>query len=168
MMKPSSLRRFFFLIACALIVTLGITKADDSSNNPWGIVLSAVEPFQEKYSALPPKGKLASGAFVGYVGSRLTVRAVVSAIKISGAAYIASEVLDYTGYLRLPELSSETEEALEKVKIAAKRFVNQWRIQVRHYLNPDNIKAYIKKALETDSMTTMGLALGAFLGFLLG
>jgi len=79
-----------------------------------------------------------------------------------------SEVLDYTGYLGLPELSSETEEALEKVKIAAKRFVNQWRIQVRHYLNPDNIKAYIKKALETDSMTTMGLALGAFLGFLLG
>uniref|UniRef100_A0A7S2III9 Uncharacterized protein n=1 Tax=Helicotheca tamesis TaxID=374047 RepID=A0A7S2III9_9STRA len=168
MISPSSLRRWMFLVLCMLAVALSSTKADNVSSNPWGMVKQAVEPLQEKYIDLPPKGKFASGAFVGFAASRMTVKAVVKGMKITGAFYIASEVLDYTGFLHMPEMSEETEQALEKLMTVAKRFINEWRIKVRHYLNPDNIKVHYKKALDRDSMTTMGVTVGAFFGFLLG
>lgn len=50
---------------------------------------SLAAQLKEKYDELPPKGKFASGAFLGFAGSRFAVKSAVSIVKVAGAAFIA-------------------------------------------------------------------------------
>lgn len=50
---------------------------------------AAAASLKEKYDSLPPKGKFATGAFVGFVGAKAFVGSAVKAIKIGGAAFVA-------------------------------------------------------------------------------
>ena len=50
---------------------------------------SLVSQLKEKYDELPDKGKFATGAFAGFVGSRMAVKSAVSIVKVAGAAFIA-------------------------------------------------------------------------------
>ena len=50
---------------------------------------SAIHPLYKKYKKVPPKGKFASGAFVGFVTTKCATDATVKTAKYVGAAYIA-------------------------------------------------------------------------------
>ena len=62
-----------------------------------------------------------------------------------------------------PSLSDEQTELAESIKRKAITYANDFRTTVRRRLNPEKIKGY----MESDRMATMGVASGAFVGFLL-
>jgi hypothetical protein len=47
-----------------------------------------LKSLREKYDALPESGKFATGACIGFGGSRLAVKSAVSVVKIAGAAFV--------------------------------------------------------------------------------
>jgi hypothetical protein len=60
-------------------------------------------------------------------------------------------------------IMTERSEIFEGVKQRALSVANDFRTSIRQRLNPDMIKEFY----ESDRMATMGVATGAFLGFLL-
>eukprot|EP00428_Durinskia_dybowskii_P046548 CAMPEP_0170352310 /NCGR_PEP_ID=MMETSP0116_2-20130129/77466_1 /TAXON_ID=400756 /ORGANISM="Durinskia baltica, Strain CSIRO CS-38" /LENGTH=156 /DNA_ID=CAMNT_0010606235 /DNA_START=124 /DNA_END=594 /DNA_ORIENTATION=+ len=121
--------------------------------------------LQEKYEEMPEKGRFAAGAVAGFVGSRVAVRSAVTIIKVAGAAYIATEVMNAAGVLDDIDvrLSDEQTELVQGLKRRALTLADEFRTTVRRRLNPDKIKLLMEK----DRMATMGVATGAFVGFLL-
>jgi len=55
-----------------------------------------IEPLQTSYDALPPNGKFATGAFVGFTVSRTVVSAATKIIKIVGIAYIGCMIVNHS------------------------------------------------------------------------
>lgn len=60
-----------------------VQAADDRSNED-GIV----KYLKKIYDDLPPHGKMATGAFVGFSSSRVAVKTAVGGLKVAGAAFI--------------------------------------------------------------------------------
>ncbi len=79
----------FFLILASILLS---SRADD----PVGGIKEEIEEAVEEvyvagknlYDKLPPSGKFAAGAGVGFVGSRVAVKSAVSGVKVAGAAFI--------------------------------------------------------------------------------
>jgi hypothetical protein len=61
-----------------------MVQADDDRSNKDGIVQS----LKKLYGDLPPHGKMATGAFVGFASSRVAVKTAVGGLKMAGAAFI--------------------------------------------------------------------------------
>lgn len=75
-----------------------------------------------------------------------------------------TEVLNAAGALDdLPKISDEHLQIVESFKVRALNYANDFRNTVRRRLNPEKIKSL----METDRMATLGVATGAFVGFLL-
>ena len=78
---------------CLILASLFISARADE---PVGGIKDELEDaFEEVYVAgknlydkLPPSGKFAAGAGVGFVGSRVAVKSTVSGVKAAGAAFI--------------------------------------------------------------------------------
>ena len=68
------------LAACSL-ATVSAAK-DERSDGP-------LAKLQAQYYDLSPKGKLAAGATVGFVGSRLALKTISSVVKVGAAAFVA-------------------------------------------------------------------------------
>ena len=89
----------FHRISTYWIVTLflspSIIRADSYYDNeaPWFAAL------HRRYDELSPKGKAIAGATVGFIGSRLALKAVTRVIKFGAAAYITAEVFKMTGVM---------------------------------------------------------------------
>lgn len=64
-----------------LLLFLGAAAAAEENNGPWGFL-------REKYGALSQNGKLATGACVGFVSSRLVLKSATTAVKVAGVAFI--------------------------------------------------------------------------------
>lgn len=119
--------------------------------------------LREKYDDLPEKGKFAAGVTIGFTGSRLAIKSATTVVKVTGAAFVATEVLSAVGVLdEIPSLSEEQTEVAQQLKQRAVAFANNFRSTIRRRLNTDNIK----RLMETDRMVTMGVATGAFVGFI--
>jgi hypothetical protein len=73
------------LISCCLVVLISMTSSPSSTAR----AQSLVAQLKEKYDELPDNGKFATGAFAGFVGSRIAVKSAVSIVKVAGAAFIA-------------------------------------------------------------------------------
>lgn len=113
---------------------------------------------------MPDKGKFATGAVVGFGASRIAIKSAVGVVKVAGAAFIATEVLNAVGVLDdIPKFSDDQTEITESLKRRALTYASDFRTMVRKRLNPEKIKSL----METDRMATMGAAAGAFVGFLL-
>merc|ERR1712232_255744 len=126
-----------------------------------------IEPLEKSYKELSPRGKFATGAFVGFTSSRMFVRTATKMIKIAGISYIGSEVLSKAGLLNIDDyVSYENQEMLQQITSKIKHNVNMYRIQVKEQLNPKKIKKYIDDAMSKDRMTTTGFATGATFGLL--
>ena len=69
----------FTLLALAASSTSA--AADEIADGPFG-------QLRQKYETLSPKGKMAAGAAVGFVGSRLALKTVTKCAKIGAAAFI--------------------------------------------------------------------------------
>jgi hypothetical protein len=72
------------LLSCYLFFLISMTSSTSSARAD-----SLVSQLKEKYDELPAKGKFATGAFAGFVGSRMAVKSAVSIVKVAGAAFIA-------------------------------------------------------------------------------
>mmetsp|Transcript_22798 Transcript_22798/g.63603 ORF Transcript_22798/g.63603 Transcript_22798/m.63603 type:complete len:160 (-) Transcript_22798:1476-1955(-) len=118
--------------------------------------------FKEKYDGLPESGKFATGAAIGFGGSRVAVNSAVGVVKFAGAAFVASEVLNAAGLLDdIPSFSDEQVQLAESMKRRALKTAQGFRQKVRDSVNPAKVQSF----LETDKMAAMGLAAGAFVGF---
>ena len=62
-----------------------------------GQVNSLVKSLRSKYDGLPQSGKFATGAAVGFGTSRVAVKGAVSFVKIAGAAFVTTEVMNAVG-----------------------------------------------------------------------
>ena len=76
-------KNFFGLVLTLLILssTHAASKSDEISDGPFG-------QLREKYETLSPQGKVAAGATVGFVGSRLALKTITQCAKIGAAAFI--------------------------------------------------------------------------------
>jgi hypothetical protein len=75
-------------LSALLLVLLALTspvKADDDRNT----VEKFITQLRAKYDTLPETGKFATGAFIGFGGSRIVVNSAVGVVKMAGAAFIA-------------------------------------------------------------------------------
>lgn len=80
-------RKFYISIALSLLlfVSPAIAQEEEDASQ---VSSSPLKLIQEKYDGLPDKGKLAAGAAVGFVGSRVVLNSAMGAIKVAGVAFI--------------------------------------------------------------------------------
>ena len=50
--------------------------------------VKVLDPLEKSYKELSPRGKFATGAFIGFTSSRMFVRTATKMIKIAGISYI--------------------------------------------------------------------------------
>ena len=72
------------ILKCLLLVLTAVTCVAAAAKEDDGMIAS----LQRTYKELSPKGKMATGAAVGFVGSRLALNSVTSIVKIGVGAYI--------------------------------------------------------------------------------
>lgn len=65
-----------------LMMVVSLTAAADDGKNVFSYL-------REKYDELPEKGKFATGAVLGFGGSRVAIKSAVTVVKVAGAAFIA-------------------------------------------------------------------------------
>ena len=131
---------------------------------------SITVPLKQQFDALPPKGKFATGAFVGFAATRVAIKTTTGILKIAGATFVASEVLNRAGVFNtvdLPDISEENMALLKKARRVAASSLNNFRMEVRQRLSPEKVKSVFDSALEKERMGTLGLASGAVAGFVL-
>lgn len=70
------------LLILLVLVTIGVyTTAQEEAEGP-------LASIRRQYDSLSPRGKLAAGATVGFVGSRLALNTVTKVVKVGAAAFI--------------------------------------------------------------------------------
>jgi len=77
---PSCWKKFLCLVVLAAMAS---TNAAEEM-----VVDGPFAKLRAKYEELSPKGKMAAGATVGFVGSRLALNTVTKVAKIGAAAFI--------------------------------------------------------------------------------
>mmetsp|Transcript_16201 Transcript_16201/g.37538 ORF Transcript_16201/g.37538 Transcript_16201/m.37538 type:complete len:162 (+) Transcript_16201:50-535(+) len=148
---------FFVTLCCQTLASASKT----SQNDPKEILQNLVSKARNQYDKLPDQGKFATGAVVGYTTSKVVVNSAVKFVKIAGAAFVATEVLEAAGILEMDTLTQS--ESSESIKTNAINKIGEFRSTIRKRLDGKNLKRW----LETDRMGTLGAATGAFFGFLL-
>lgn len=130
--------------------------------------VKVLNPLEQTYNELSPRGKFATGAFVGFTSSRMFVRTATKMIKIAGISYIGSEVLSKAGFLDDIDdyVSYENQEMIQQMASKLKHNINFYRVQMKEKLNPKKIKGYIDTAMSKDKMSSTGFATGATFGLL--
>lgn len=148
---------FFFTFCCPTIANATGT----TENDPTEIMQKWVVTARQQYDKLPDQGKFATGAVVGFTTSKLAVRSAVKFVKIAGAAFVATEVLEAAGILEMDSFTGT--ESSENIKRKAISKIGEFRKSIRKRFDGKNIKRW----MEADKMGTFGAAAGAFFGFLL-
>lgn len=124
-----------------------------------------VDEIQQAYDDLSPKGKALVGAGTGFVGSRLAVKGSVTVVKVTGAAFVLGEVLNYSGVF--DQISSENKAFITNAKNSCLKSLKNVRTHARNKLAPRGIRKSIEKAVTTERTATACLAAGAFVGFMI-
>jgi hypothetical protein len=137
------------------------TVANAIENDPTEILQNWLSTARKHYDKLPEQGKFATGAVVGFTTSKVAVRSAVKFVKIAGAAFVATEMLEAAGILDT-DTFGETESS-QNIKRKAISKIGDFRKAIHTRLDGNNIKRW----METDKMGTLGAAAGAFFGFLL-
>jgi hypothetical protein len=124
-----------------------------------------LEPIQQQYQQLSPKGKFISTAFVGFTTSRATVRTTVQIAKYTGAAFIISEVLNSAGVLNNDSDSNDDNDnvsilAVQTLKHKVTTKVNECRLLVREHMSVQKVKLNFDDCLEKDRVGTLGFTTG--------
>jgi hypothetical protein len=181
-MMALSLRKLLTCIMVVLAVKFPYTSAKET--------VSALEKIKEQFDSLD-RGKLAVGAAVGFVGSRLALRSAITAVKVASVALVvyvefvrllnnigldtsnwillricsfhSTVVLQYTGVLEeLPMFSQEQIDMIQDLKGGILKHAEGVRVQVSRRLN----HLCLKKFVADEKSVTFGAAGGAILGFL--
>lgn len=141
----------------------GVTAASSGSNDVDAkeILEKWISVARNQYDNLPDQGKFATGAVVGFTSSKVAVNSAVRFVKIAGATFVATEVLEAAGILDMDALTES--ESSESIKRKAIGKIGEIRASIRRRLDGKNIKRW----MEEDRMGSLGAATGAFFGFLL-
>lgn len=83
-MLVANMRKWVIFLCFALAVGALPDDAEAAASEK-GLFGSVKETY---YDDLPPPGKFATGAGIGFVGSRLTVKTASNALKAAGATFI--------------------------------------------------------------------------------
>ena len=148
----------FITFCCPNIVD---ASSERNENDPKEIAQKWVLRAREQYEGLTDQGKFATGAVVGFTSSKLAVNSAVKFVKIAGAAFVATEVLEAAGILDMDTFADK--ESTESFKRKAISKIGEVRTSIRSRFDGENIKKWMKE----DKMGTLGAAAGAFFGFLL-
>jgi len=152
------------LVCLAVMCPKGVAASGNGGGgdtDPKQILEKWVSAARSQYDTLPDQGKFATGALVGFTTSKVAVNSAVKFVKIAGAAFVATEVLEAAGILDMEALAESESSAGIKRKAITK--IGEIRTSIRRRLDGKNIK----KWMETDRMGSLGAATGAFFGFLL-
>mmetsp|Transcript_15292 Transcript_15292/g.21817 ORF Transcript_15292/g.21817 Transcript_15292/m.21817 type:complete len:187 (+) Transcript_15292:91-651(+) len=123
---------------------------------------NALKPVKVKYDSLPPKGKFATSAVIGFVSSKAAVGTTVKVLKIAGATFLVSELLNYAGvYDNIDDKIVENSEFVQKAKTVVLSKVNHCRLMMREHLTMDKARLAFERAMKKDKMGTMGCTTGA-------
>mmetsp|Transcript_17663 Transcript_17663/g.19127 ORF Transcript_17663/g.19127 Transcript_17663/m.19127 type:complete len:172 (-) Transcript_17663:259-774(-) len=157
---------FIFVTICFSCSKNNFVDAGSNTNNdnedPKKIIERWISQARNQYETLPDQGKFASGAVLGFGASKVAVNSAVKFVKIAGAAFIATEVLEAAGILDMDKAFDSAGIEKESIKRKALSKVSDIRKSVRDKFDGENIKKWIK----TDKMGAFGAATGAFIGFL--
>lgn len=118
--------------------------------------------LQKYYDPLPPNGKCVIGTICGFTASRLSLGVANRIFRIAGATYVLSEMAHTTGFC--DEAQCVPEEARPWVGIIKRALIKQCikvRLFVRKIWNSDKIRELAQR----DELVAMGVAAGAFIGF---
>mmetsp|Transcript_15129 Transcript_15129/g.24483 ORF Transcript_15129/g.24483 Transcript_15129/m.24483 type:complete len:166 (-) Transcript_15129:268-765(-) len=114
---------------------------------------------REQYEQLPDQGKFVTGAVVGYGASKLVVRSAVRVVKIAGAAFIATEVLEAVGIIDMDDIVSD--ESTQSIKQRALSRLGDIKKSFKKFDLKELVNNPVQKA------GALGAAAGAMIGFLL-
>ena len=150
------------------------TKFNDSSNeniiDELGDNANAMQQLQHTfvklthryYDPLPEKARCAVGTICGFASSRIAMGVANRAIRLTGAVWVASEVLHTSGFC--DETKCVPEEMRPWIGIIRRGLIKQCnnvRTIARKIYNQDRIQEIAKR----DGMFAGGFASGAFVGF---
>lgn len=151
---------FLLLLVCVTLSRPATCQAAEM-NDPTEILQQWVHAARQQYENLPDQGKFATGAVVGYTTSKIAVRSAVRFVKIAGATFVATEVLDAAGIFEIEQFADSQSTENLKQRVLSK--VGDIRQAIKRKLDGKQLK----RMLESDRMGTIGAATGAFFGFLL-
>lgn len=121
-----------------------------------------VKLTQRYYDPLPVKAKCAVGTICGFASSRIALGVANRLVRVTGAIWVASEVLHTSGFC--DETKCVPEEMRPWIGIIRRALVKQCvrvRLMARKIYNQERIREIAKK----DSQFAGGFASGAFIGF---
>ena len=148
---------------------MGISFNDDEIfQEPQGSLHELIiSPLHDEYKKLPPQGKFATGAVVGFAGSRCALKSAVKVLRVGGAAFVVTEILHTTGALDTSRWPLEHHSALQAVQDSIMRAVKDCRSCLRCHLDPDNLRGMISNCVEKDKPGSAGFAAGVLAGLML-
>lgn len=114
------------------------------------------------YDPLPDKAKCAVGAICGFASSRITLGVANRIVRLTGAIWVASEVLHTSGFC--DETKCVPEEMRPWIGIIRRALIKQC-IKVRMLARKIYDKEGIRSIAQRDGMFSGGFASGAFVGF---
>ena len=96
MARTASLMSLGRLSLLFLICSVAISRTGSSvlvcaqeSDDIKSPIESITVPLKQQFDALPPKGKFATGAFVGFAATRVAIKTTTGILKIAGATFVA-------------------------------------------------------------------------------
>lgn len=114
------------------------------------------------YNPLPDKAKCAVGTICGFASSRLALGVANRIVRLTGAIWVASEVLHTSGFC--DETKCVPEEMRPWIGIIRRALIKQC-IRVRMLARKIYDKEEIRAIAQKDGMFSGGFASGAFVGF---
>jgi hypothetical protein len=78
------------LLSFCILVILSLSSVTMVNADDEGITAAGLTSYlRSKYDDLPEQGKFATGAALGFGGSRIVVKSAASVVKVAGAAFVA-------------------------------------------------------------------------------
>ncbi|CAB9502729.1 expressed unknown protein [Seminavis robusta] len=142
-------RRVIFWIFCLLLLTTvkGQYNSEEDIDRR-----GPLQALREKFDELPSGAKVATSAGAGFVTSRVALKTFVSAAKVAGAAFIATEVLSVSGVLdNMPDFLEDQVQSAKNVKD-------------RCLMEANKLRKGFRETLQKEKLAGLGFACGAFVG----
>ncbi|KAG7337080.1 hypothetical protein IV203_008176 [Nitzschia inconspicua] len=147
-----------FVIATTILCLICVVRAA-SDDDTFGDVKKWYNQAKESYENLPDQGKFATGAVCGFGASKVVVNSAVKFVKLAGAAFIATEVLEAVGVIDMDELVTEKQTESMKKRVMGR--LGDIKRSITHF----DLKQMVKNPKQKAG--ALGIAAGALVGFLL-
>eukprot|EP00594_Rhizosolenia_setigera_P016595 CAMPEP_0178969358 /NCGR_PEP_ID=MMETSP0789-20121207/18812_1 /TAXON_ID=3005 /ORGANISM="Rhizosolenia setigera, Strain CCMP 1694" /LENGTH=146 /DNA_ID=CAMNT_0020655483 /DNA_START=118 /DNA_END=558 /DNA_ORIENTATION=+ len=125
------------------------------------------EPLLDQYGKVPTQGKFVTGMLVGMTSARFTIKTATRAFKLITAGFFITEVMYASRLIRDDILTEENEEMLNGAQAKLLSGIERMRTLVENTVSMEKLRKYVATAVEKDSTSSGGFAVGAALGLLI-